>query len=422
MSTAAIVAGTTAIAGLGGAAISANAAGNAASTQANAADNAAQLQYQESQNALGFQEQEYNQSQANEQPWLSAGANGLSNLQYLLGVGGAPSGTQMSNPGGSTTASPIPGQPTGGPQLPSRPTSMMQTPAGSAGPAGATTSLQGLMSSAAPATGTGPTASVPMGNANAQSTLPSMGPSPSPIISQPTNGETGNLQSLGSMTGANGLPAAPAGTVPQGTVNSSLGGYGSLMAAYPGGTFQAPTAAQALQSPGEQAQLQLGEQALQQSAAAQGNLLTGGTAQALDAYGQNLASTNYQNTYNNALNTYSTNYNTYQQQQTNEYNRLASLAGIGQTAASTLGTLGQSASNNVSQNLLSTGQSIGQQYNNAGAANASGIVGAANAYGGAVSGTGSSISNLLLLNQLQGSSQGAQDANTANSLGLAVNP
>jgi len=104
------------------------------------------------------------------------------------------------------------------------------------------------------------------------------------------------------------VPAAAAGTVPTGTVDPSLGGYGSLMGSYPGGSFVAPTAAQALQSPGEQAQMTLGEQAMQQSAAAQGNLLTGGTAEALDQFGQNVASTNYQNTYNNSFNTYSAGY------------------------------------------------------------------------------------------------------------------
>jgi predicted flap endonuclease-1-like 5' DNA nuclease len=428
MSTAAIVAGTTAVAGLGGAAISANAAGNAASTQANAADQAAQLQYNASQNALGFQEQEYNQSQANLQPWLSAGANGLTNLQYLMGIGGQPQGTQMSNPygtAGSTTAAPISGQPTGSPQMPNRPNSQMQTAAGSAAPAGSVGSLMGgnpASYSPSSVNMTAPTASVPMGAGAAGSASNVGGFTPGNFGARPTAYSSGG-QTLGSMMGAsNGLPAAPAGTVPTGTVNPSLGGYGSLMQSYPGGPFVAPTATQALQSPGEQAQLQLGEQALQQSAAAGGNLLTGGTAEALDQFGQNVASTNYQNTYNNAFNTYSTGYNQWQQQQANEYNRLASIAGIGQTTAQQLGTLGQNASNNVSSNLLSTGQSIAQQTNNAAAANASGIVGAANAYGTGLSSVASGTTNGLLLNQLMNNSQGQQDANTAASLGTAVNP
>src|ERR1035438_4895259 len=119
--TLAIMGGVGAAGALGGAAISANAAGNAASTQANAADSAAQLQYQASQNALGFQEQQYNQSQANMAPWLNAGANGLSNLQYLMGVGPQPQGTSTGAVAPSPvqgTTSGVPGQPTGAPALP----------------------------------------------------------------------------------------------------------------------------------------------------------------------------------------------------------------------------------------------------------------------------------------------------------------
>jgi hypothetical protein len=190
------------------------------------------------------------------------------------------------------------------------------------------------------------------------------------------------------------------------------------MGSYPGGSFVAPTAAQALQSPGEQAQMTLGEQAMQQSAAAQGNLLTGGTAEALDQFGQNVASTNYQNTYNNAYNTYSAGYNQWQQQQNNEYNRLASLSGIGQTTAQQLGTLGQNASNSVSSNLLNTASQIGQQTNNAAAANASGIVGSANAYGAGIGSVASGTTNGLLLQQLMSGTQ--QPYNTASNTALGV--
>jgi hypothetical protein len=189
-------------------------------------------------------------------------------------------------------------------------------------------------------------------------------------------------------------------------VNPSLGAFGSLSQGYQGGPFVAPTAAQALASPGEQSQLQLGEQAMQQSAAAQGNLLTGGTAQALNSYAQNLASTNYQNTYNNAYNTYASGYNQFQNQQTNEYNRLASLAGQGQTTANTLATIGSNTANAVSNNLLQTGQNIGQQINNAGAANASGIIGSANAWSGALGNTTNNLSNLALLSGLYGGNIG----------------
>lgn len=199
-----------------------------------------------------------------------------------------------------------------------------------------------------------------------------------------------------------GAPGTTGTTNLSSMVNPSLGNFGSLLQSYPGGPFVAPTAAQANASPGEQAQLQLGEQAMQQSAAAQGSLLTGGTEEALNGYAQNLASTNYQNVYNDAYNTYASGYNQYQNQQTNTYNRLAGLAGGGQTTANTLGTLGTSAASGVTSNLNSTASAIGQDTQNAAAANASGIVGSANAYSGALTGTASNLSNLALLSSLGG--------------------
>src|SRR5277367_1071555 len=107
--------------------------------------------------------------------------------------------------------------------------------------------------------------------------------------------------------------------------------------------FQAPTAAQAAQQPGYQFALQQGTAALGNSAAASGNLLTGNTGEALQQYGQNLGQQNYQQVYNNSLQQYQQNYNQYQNNQSNLFNRYASIAGLGQTAASNLGSEGQAA-------------------------------------------------------------------------------
>jgi hypothetical protein len=164
--------------------------------------------------------------------------------------------------------------------------------------------------------------------------------------------------------------------------------------------FQAPTAQQAAQTPGYQFQLQQGEQALQNSAAAQGGLLSGGTATALDQYSQGLASTDYQQAYNNALTQYQQSYNQFENNQANEYNRLAGLAGTGQTSAAQLGQEGQQAASNVTQIGGLAGQQIGQSLQNAGAATASGYAGLANSLGGGVN----SISQLALLQGLLGGS------------------
>jgi hypothetical protein len=166
------------------------------------------------------------------------------------------------------------------------------------------------------------------------------------------------------------------------------------------GNFTAPTAAQAEQTPGYKFAVDQGTQAMDRSAAASGNLLTGGTARAEQLFGQNAADTNYQSTYNNALNQYSTNYNTWNQNNTNLYNRLAGIAGTGQTASSNLNAAGTAASGQVSNTLLGTASAMGQDYQNAAAATASGYVGAANAYSSGLNGIGSNVSNYMLMSQL----------------------
>ena len=345
---------------IAGAAISGNAATTAAGDQSSTALQVAQMQQQASDKALGFQEQQYNTGQAEAQPWLQSGTGALSNLDYLLGV------TPQTASG--QTAQPVAGA--GAPNRGVQP-GAVQSPGG----------LQG-----------------------AQNTL------------QPFTPAVGGSSQLGTQGGAPSANSGAAQTPFSAAGSSAQGGYGSLNAPYPGGQFTAPTAAQALQSPGEQAQLQLGQQALEQSAAARGGLLTGGVLQGEQQYAQNLASTNYQNVYNNAYNTYSSNYNQDQQQKANEYNRLASLAGVGQQTAGQLGTLGQNSANSITSNLLGSAQAQGQQLNNSAAANASGIVGSANAYGGAISSAGSGLTNLALLSQLGlgGSGDGSSAYNLVN--------
>jgi len=184
----------------------------------------------------------------------------------------------------------------------------------------------------------------------------------------------------------------------QGAVSTLSNLLGSGQFAPWTGQFQAPTAQQAEQTPGYQFQLQQGEQALQNSAAASGGALSTGNLKNINNYAQGVASTNYQQTYNNALQQYQQSYNQYQQNQANVFNRYASLSGLGQTAAGQLGQEGQAASNNVGNISLTSGAQQGQNINNAAAATASGYVGAANA---ANSGIGN-LTNYATLQQLLG--------------------
>lgn len=85
-------------------------------------------------------------------------------------------------------------------------------------------------------------------------------------------------------------------------------------------TFTAPTAEQALSSPGFQFRLGEGLKAIERSAAAKGTLLTGGTQKGLQGYGQDMASQEYGNVYNRAYNEYDTRRTNFLQNEANRYN------------------------------------------------------------------------------------------------------
>lgn len=165
--------------------------------------------------------------------------------------------------------------------------------------------------------------------------------------------------------------------------------------------FQAPTAEEAANTPGYQFQLQQGLQALQRSAAAQGSLQGGGTLKGITQYAQGLASTNYQNAYNNAFNTFQTNHN-------NTLQGLQALTGVGQNANAQYNSASQNYGNQAASNLNNLGlyegnnalqaaqyggnaqmnaaQLAGQALTGGANAQAAGTVGSANAWQGAIGG------------------------------------
>lgn len=133
--------------------------------------------------------------------------------------------------------------------------------------------------------------------------------------------------------------------------------------------------------PGYQFRMAEGQKALERSASARGMLNSGGALKSLSRYSQGLASDEYQNAWNRN-----------QTDNTNSFNRLASLAGVGQTAANNLGALG--VKNSAQMNDL---------YSAVGNAQSAGAMGAANA----VSGGFNSLGNL---SQLYGYAQAQKDA------------
>ena len=110
--------------------------------------------------------------------------------------------------------------------------------------------------------------------------------------------------------------------------------------------------------------LGIGEQTTQRAANVGGGALSGNTLRALQDYSQGLASTEYGNAFNR-----------FQTERGNIYNTLANIAGMGQGAVNTGVNAGTTMAQNVGQLMVGQGQ-----------AQAAGTIGAANAYGNALSG------------------------------------
>ena len=110
--------------------------------------------------------------------------------------------------------------------------------------------------------------------------------------------------------------------------------------------------------PSYQFRLQQGQDAIQSSAAAKGGLLTGATLKALQNYGQDAASQEYGNAYNR-----------FNADQTNRYNRLSNLVGIGQNAAAQVGNAGAQTSQAIANNTMAGANAL-----------AAGQIGSANAW------------------------------------------
>ena len=119
--------------------------------------------------------------------------------------------------------------------------------------------------------------------------------------------------------------------------------------------------------PGFGFRLSEGQKALDRQAAARGGLISGGALKAATRFGQEMGSQEYGNAYNRAL----TSYNTDVARENQLYNRQAGLAGIGQTSTNLVGQAGQNYAT-----------SAGNLMTGAGAAQAAGQVGAANALTG----------------------------------------
>lgn len=196
---------------------------------------------------------------------------------------------------------------------------------------------------------------------------------------------TGAAHSLADLYGIS-YAGQPSGTTSQtGVVTpansnagaSSLGGPGVAAAA--GQKFTS--------SPDYQFAFTQGLQALQRSAAAGGTLQSGGQVKAATEFGQGLAS----------------------QQYGNYYNRLLSLSQLGTGAANT-----------TSNAAMTGGNSQAATLQGIGTAQASGIVGGANAMTAGLGGVGSAAMNSLLLSKLGGASPSAYSPSSLSGYSTAA--
>lgn len=112
--------------------------------------------------------------------------------------------------------------------------------------------------------------------------------------------------------------------------------------------------------PGYQFRLNEGMKAIQGSAAARGGLNSGATLKALERYGQDYASNEYQNAYNR------------------DFQRLSGLAGLGFNANQSLMNAAGNYGNNLNQNLVGYGQSVSGNLTGLGNANAAAQIAQAN--------------------------------------------
>lgn len=127
--------------------------------------------------------------------------------------------------------------------------------------------------------------------------------------------------------------------------------------------------------PSYQFRLQQGQDSIQSSAAAQGGLLSGATLKALQNYGQESASQEYGNAYNR-----------FNADQTNRYNRLSNLVGVGQNAAAQVGNAGAQTSQAIANNTMQGANAL-----------AAGQVGSANAWAGAANNLGSMATSYAMM-------------------------
>lgn len=151
--------------------------------------------------------------------------------------------------------------------------------------------------------------------------------------------------------------------------------------------FTAPTAAEAEATPGYQFTQQQGDKGILEGASGLGGSVSGGTLKAVDQYNSGLASSTYQQTYNNSLSTYQQNL----ANQNQEFSQLYNTAALGEGSANAINNSGTAAATNIGNLMTQQGNS-----------QAAGTVGSANAISGGIGSATNGVLNSYLLSKLVG--------------------
>jgi hypothetical protein len=148
----------------------------------------------------------------------------------------------------------------------------------------------------------------------------------------------------------------------------------------PGGEFTKTFGADDFEKdPGYQFRMDEGMRGVENSGSARGGVLGGRTLKELMRYGQGFASNEYGNAYNRFNNDLTT-----------KWNRLASVAGAGQTATRDVGVSGTNGVNQINENTVGAGN-----------ARASGYIGVGNAITGGAQSLGNFYQNQRMMQQMQ---------------------
>lgn len=165
-------------------------------------------------------------------------------------------------------------------------------------------------------------------------------------------------------------------------------GIGQLQDLLSSGTLQKQFSfdpSQLGQTPGYQFTLQQGLKGVDNAASAKGLSLSGAQMKGIADYTTGLADQTYGQQYDRALRSFMTNYGV----NSDQYNRLAGLVGLGQNAAAGVGNAGLQTASNIGNTLMSGAN-----------AQAAGQIGSANAINNGIGQIGSGIGLYSLLNKL----------------------